>query len=163
MATLAEIAGTLDSAARQAALDATAELAVSTLRVQFGTTIENEVNDNGAFAAACAFINRHLGSARLGPELIARQLGCSRAHLYRVFARHAETVADYIREARLRRARDLLMADALRDQRIGDIALRCGFADPVHFARLFRQRFGLTPSDARAGATPNHETNPLPR
>jgi len=59
-------------------------------------------------------------------------------------------VADYVRELRLQRAYNLLVHDnASRDQ-IGDIAYRCGFEDPVHFTRLFRQRFGLTPSKLRS-------------
>ena len=28
---------------------------------------------------------------------------------------------------------------------IGDIAWACGFADPSHFARRFRQRYGINP------------------
>lgn len=62
-----------------------------------------------------------------------------------MFAEQGETVADYVRELRLRRARDLLVSDTEAENRIGDIAYRCGFEDPVHFTRLFRQRFGLTP------------------
>jgi AraC-like DNA-binding protein len=57
----------------------------------------------------------------------------ARAYLYRVFAEHGETVAHYVRELRLQRARELLSADADGDARIGDLAYRCGFEDPVHF------------------------------
>ena len=142
---LAELAPRLNASARKVALDATIELAASVLRVEFGAGIEDEANNAGLFAAAQVFIKRHLASPRLNPELIARQIGCSRAHLYRVFAEQGETVADYVRELRLRRARDLLVSDTEAENRIGDIAYRCGFEDPVHFTRLFRQRFGLTP------------------
>jgi AraC-like DNA-binding protein len=45
-------------------------------------------------------------------------------------------------------------------EHIGDIAYRCGFGDPVHFTRLFRQRFGLTPSELRSSlASPNAATD----
>jgi AraC-like DNA-binding protein len=50
----------------------------------------------------------------------------------------------------LRRARDLLAGHPEAKTRIGDVAYRCGFDDPVHFTRLFRQRFGLTPSALKA-------------
>ncbi len=154
MQVLAEIMPQLSAAARAAALDATVALATTVLRVEFGSRLEDEENGPGLFAAAQAFIDRHLCSSLLNPELIARQLGCSRAHLYRVFAAHSVTVADYVREARLRRAHALLAGSSDRDERIGDIAFRCGFDDPVHFARLFRCRFGITPREVRAGKIP---------
>jgi AraC family transcriptional regulator, positive regulator of tynA and feaB len=148
--TLANIAPGLKSTARAAALDATAELAASVLRCELGMRLEDEANNAGLFAAAQVFIKRNLTSHRLDPELIARQLHCSRAHLYRVFGQHGETVADYVRELRLQRAHNLLTGALGGKARIGDIAYRCGFEDPVHFTRMFRQRFGLTPSALRA-------------
>lgn len=151
---LAELVPRLNTAARRAALDATVELAASVLRVELGAGIEDESNSAGLFAAAQVFIRRHLASPRLNPELIARQIGCSRAHLYRVFAEQGETVADYVRELRLRRAHDLLMSDTKSKTRIGDVAYRCGFEDPVHFTRLFRQRFSVTPSALKTGGNP---------
>jgi AraC-like DNA-binding protein len=86
-----------------------------------------------------------------------RRLRCSRAHLYRVFAGRGETVAGYVRERRQLRARALLTGPPERNIRIGDIAYCCGFEDPVHFARLFRERFGLPPRELRAdGPMPRH-------
>jgi AraC-like DNA-binding protein len=89
----------------------------------------------------------------------AAPVRCSRAHLYRVFASRGETVANCVRELRLQPAHDLLTHGSARKEQIGDIAYRCGFEDPVHFTRLFRQRFGLTPSELRsAAASQNAET-----
>ena len=147
---LGNIAPHLTRPVRAAALDATVELAASVLRCELGARLEDDANNAGLFAAAKVFIQRHLASHRLNAELIARQLGCSRAHLYRVFASRGETVAHYLRELRLRRARDLLAGHTEDKTRIGDLAYRCGFDDPVHFTRLFRQRFGLTPSALKA-------------
>ena len=56
---------------------------------------EDEANNTGLSVAAQMFVRRHLTSYHLNPELIARQLHCSRAHLYRVFAARGETVAGY--------------------------------------------------------------------
>ena len=152
---LAEIMPHLSATAHAAALEATVALATTVLRVEFGSRLEDEENGPGLFAAAQTFIDRHLCSSHLNPELIARQLGCSRAHLYRVFATHGVTVADYVRDARLRRAHTLLAGAGHNSERIGDIAFRCGFDDPVHFARLFRRRFGITPREVRAGKDPH--------
>jgi AraC-like DNA-binding protein len=45
----------------------------------------------------------------------------------------------------------MLSDPRLTNRRIGDIAGACGFSDPSHFGRRFRQFYGVTPSDIRAG------------
>ncbi|MGH7154063.1 MAG: helix-turn-helix domain-containing protein [Acetobacteraceae bacterium] len=147
---LAKLAPGLSLRARAAALEATVSLATAALRVEFGAPVEEEENSAGLFAAARLLIERHLASRHLSPEWIAAQLGCSRAHLYRIFAGHDATVAGYVRDARLRRARALLVRGENGNVRVGDVAFRCGFDDPAHFARLFRRYFGLKPTDLRA-------------
>jgi AraC-like DNA-binding protein len=153
--TLARLAPQLQNPGRMAALEATIDLAAAVLRCELRLQLEDQANDTGLFAAAQLFIRRHLGYHRLSPELIARHLNCSRAHLYRVFARRDESVSNYIRGQRLQRARDLLAGDIDDGLAIGDIAYRCGFEDPVHFARVFRQRFGSTPRSFRAACRQN--------
>jgi AraC-like DNA-binding protein len=156
---LANMVPRLKNALRAAALDATVELAASVLRCELGARIEDEANSAGLYAAAKMLIDRHLASPHLNPELIARQLRCSRAHLYRVFAAKGESVANYVRELRLQRAHDLLTRGEASKEQISEIAYRCGFEDPVHFTRLFRQHFGLTPSELRSSiASPGAET-----
>jgi hypothetical protein len=71
---LGDIAPRLKSPERAAALDATVELAVSVLRCELGAQLEDDTNYAGLFAAAQVFINRHLASHELSPELIARLL-----------------------------------------------------------------------------------------
>lgn len=150
LVSIAKMAPRAGITVRAAALDAAVDLALGVLRCELGVRLEDEASDGGLFAAAKVFIARHLDSPRLCPGLIARQMKCSRAHLYRVFAGHGETIAGYVREQRLRRAYSRLAGSAGSDAAIGEIAYRCGFEDPVHFSRLFRERFGLTPSAFRA-------------
>ena len=38
------------------------------------------------------------------------------------------------------------------DLRIGDVAEHCGFLDVAYFSRVFRQHYGMTPTQARNGA-----------
>jgi AraC-like DNA-binding protein len=151
MRALARIAARLKSPARAAALTTTAELAASVLRCELGMPIEDEANQVGLFAAAKTCIRRHLACRELSPEFVARQIGCSRAHLYRAFAGRGETVAGFVRELRLQRAHEILTGDTAGRIRIGDVAYLCGFEDAIHFTRLFRERFGLTPSALKAG------------
>jgi AraC family transcriptional regulator len=69
-------------------------------------------------------------------------------HLARTYRRHRrQTVGDRIRELRLDHACRWL---ATTCDSIADIALRCGFADQSHLARLMRRRLGVTPSQYRA-------------
>jgi AraC family transcriptional regulator, positive regulator of tynA and feaB len=151
MRSLADAAPDLDTAARAAGFKATLDLAATILRLEFGAeAAESEVCEDGILIAAQALISRQYQSADLRPDTICHRLGCSRAHLYRVFARHDLTIAGYLREVRLRHARERLAAAGPRET-IGDIAFRCGFEDAVHFTRLFRQRFGVTPGAFRSG------------
>jgi AraC-like DNA-binding protein len=55
----------------------------------------------------------------------------------------------YLRDLRLKRARELLADPLTGRSRIGDIALMTGFNDLSHFNRMFRLKFGETPTDAR--------------
>lgn len=149
---LAEAAPDLDPAGRAAGLCAVLELTTAGLRLTFGgEPADSEVCEDATLIAAQAFIRRHFASVDLVPEEIARRLGCSRAHLYRVFARNGLTIAGYLREVRLQSCHATLAAAGPRET-VGDIAFRCGFSNPVHFAHLFRERFGLRPSEVR-GAT----------
>jgi AraC-like DNA-binding protein len=159
MHAFAEIAADLGPPARAAGLRAMIDLAVTVLRLEFGSEpAESEVCEDGMLVAAQALICRRFAAADLTPGKIAQRLGCSRAHLYRIFARHGLTVAGYLREVRLERCRAAL-AGAGPHETIGDIAFRCGFDNPVHFTRLFRERFGVRPREARVAAISDRSTS----
>jgi len=51
---------------------------------------------------------------------------------------------------RLEHARRMLSDRRFDALSVGEIAARCGFVAPSHFARRFRQAFGLVPSAFRA-------------
>jgi AraC family transcriptional regulator, positive regulator of tynA and feaB len=149
MRAFASIAPALDPSARAIGLHSVLDLAATVLRLEFGSEpAESGICEDGLFVAAQALIHRRFTSADLSPDEIARRLGCSRAHLYRIFARHGLAVASYLREVRLKRCRAALAA-AAPSETIANIAFRFGFDNPIHFAHLFRQRFGMRPGDAR--------------
>ncbi len=93
-------------------------------------------------------IDAKLGEPDLGPDLLMRRHGLSRARLYRLFE-PLGGVADYIRRRRLRRCFLDLAAPDRRDVRITEIAQRWGFGNEAVFSRAFRARFGMTASDVR--------------
>ncbi|HBO43145.1 MAG TPA: AraC family transcriptional regulator [Planctomycetaceae bacterium] len=68
------------------------------------------------------------------------------------FVHHTQSLTNsapmhYLRQCRLRRAARLLHDD--RHATITEVAMRCGFSSGQHFARLFRQQFGLSPQTYR--------------
>jgi len=94
-------------------------------------------------------IEHSLGSPRLTVANLCRQLGTSRSTLYRLFEAEGGPQA-YIRNRRLEAALQALL-DPNNRERIGALAERLGFSDAAHLSRLFRNQFGETPSDCRAG------------
>jgi AraC-like DNA-binding protein len=69
----------------------------------------------------------------------------------RIFAESGSTFTQYVTEQRLAAAYKALRHIS-NDLPISTIAYDCGFANVSHFNRLFRQRFGCTPSDVRVAA-----------
>src|SRR5690606_41891005 len=60
---------------------------------------------------------------------------------------HGTTVARCIREVRLQEAKRRIEEEA--DAPIATISAQCGFYDPAHVRRLFREHFDMNPSDVR--------------
>lgn len=107
-----------------------------------------------------AFVDDHLSQPGLGVEALMREFGISRTHLYRLFADQGG-LASAIRDRRLDAAfHQLRRADGV-DRTITDIALASGFSSSAQFARAFRTRFAMSPSEARLGAPAPPEGNPV--
>jgi AraC-like DNA-binding protein len=87
-------------------------------------------------------------SQTLSLSNVAEVVGVHAAHLAKMFRRHyACTVGEYLRTLRLDHAAKLL---AHSDKTLSTVALLAGFYDQSHFARLFKQRFGVTPRGFRS-------------
>ncbi|MEM1420793.1 MAG: GlxA family transcriptional regulator [Pseudomonadota bacterium] len=81
---------------------------------------------------------------------IARRAGVTPRQLERLFGRYLNcSPQKYYRDVRLHKARNLL---SQTDLSVAEIALACGFGSPTHFARCYRQTYGVTPSIHRACA-----------
>ncbi|HWU31254.1 MAG TPA: helix-turn-helix domain-containing protein, partial [Marmoricola sp.] len=59
-------------------------------------------------------------------------------------------VAAVIRQRRLARAKEILRCDYERTLRLSTVGHAVGIASPAHFARLFKQAFGMSPGEFRA-------------
>jgi AraC-like DNA-binding protein len=79
---------------------------------------------------------------------VSRAASLNRDHFGRLFHQHmGETPMCYLRAMRIQQARYLLEHTALS---VGEIAAHVGFADPLHFSRVFRAIAGKSPSAWRA-------------
>jgi AraC-like DNA-binding protein len=95
------------------------------------------------------FIGRHLHDPSLSPGTIAAAHHISVGHLHRLFSARETTVAAWIRDQRLERARRDLADPAMRHVPVHRIAARWGFKDHPTFTRAFRSAYGATPQDHR--------------
>ncbi len=85
----------------------------------------------------------------LSPSVVASDHGISKRYLHFILARAGTTFGGELLRIRLVRARQLLSDARFADVPIGEIAARCGFAEPSYFARCFRRRFGSAPGAYR--------------
>jgi AraC-like DNA-binding protein len=81
----------------------------------------------------------------LSVEQLAKHLCMSRATLYnKVVDITGETPVEYIRSVRLNKAAALLEKS---DMRIAEIGYTVGFLTPNYFARAFKAKFNMSPSE----------------
>lgn len=113
---------------------------------EMGDTAPQPFRD-AQFQRARRLIETRLGDSRLDAETLAPALGLSRSTLYRLFEPY-RGVASFVLDRRLAHARKAL-CDPQDTRHIGVIAGDFGFADPSHFSRAFRRRFGITPIEQR--------------
>jgi AraC-like DNA-binding protein len=69
-----------------------------------------------------------------------------------LFENEGTTFSEFARNARLSRAYRMLRDPRFADRSISTIAFEAGFSDLSYFNKVFRRRFGGTPSDVRAAS-----------
>ncbi|WP_328528488.1 AraC family transcriptional regulator [Nocardioides sp. NBC_00368] len=99
-----------------------------------------------AIRAAVAYIEEHAAEP-IGVNDVAAHAGlCVRA-LQQGFARHLETTpSGYLRQVRLGRVRDALLASDAEATTVATVASRWGFFSLGRFAAQYREAYGETPS-----------------
>jgi AraC family transcriptional regulator len=95
------------------------------------------------------FMREHLDEP-LTLEAIAREAGLSRFHTLRLFKNaFGETPLRRLARLRMERARTCLSAG---DEPVTEIAFRCGYENPAHFASAFRRWTGVSPTKYRTSS-----------
>src|ERR1700739_908107 len=94
---------------------------------------------------------KELVQAKMDDDLsldeMAQSVGLSTAHFARMFRKSTgKTPHQFVLRQRLERAKAMLRAP---DARVLDVALACGFKTQQHFAQVFRDVCGVTPTEYR--------------
>lgn len=93
---------------------------------------------------AVKYVDENMGRSGLSVEELASHLGMSRVHLFkRLKQLTGKAPIEFIRILRLKRAAQYLRESQLN---VSEIAYKCGFNNPKHFAKYFKEEFGVTPS-----------------
>jgi CheY-like chemotaxis protein len=91
-----------------------------------------------------ALLERHLDDTQVNVDWLADQLAMNRKTLYRkVHSLIQLAPAELIRQYRLRRAADLMGVG----HNMAETADRVGFSTPSHFAIVFKEFYGQTPTE----------------
>jgi len=95
---------------------------------------------------ACAEIERHYAE-NLTVAGVARRIGTSARQLQRVFEESGDrSFRAHVAAVRMDRARDMLVTG---DDTVRSVAARVGYSQPAQFAKAFRRRHGVSPSELR--------------
>lgn len=133
------------------------------LRKQFGKgpgLIPEEISitsvDEKLIAKAVGYINDHISDPDLGVEKVAGEVGLSRVHFYRkIKALTNMSAVEFIRLIRLERAAQLLKTGKLN---ISEVRYAVGFQDADYFRKMFKEHYGLSPSDYAEASPPSKYT-----
>ncbi|MGQ1891919.1 two-component regulator propeller domain-containing protein [Thermophagus sp. OGC60D27] len=100
--------------------------------------------DEKFITKATRFVENNLSNTDLSVELLSKEMGVSRGHLYnKLMALTGKTPTEFIRIMRLKRGAQLLGKSQLT---VAEVAYKCGFNDPKYFSRYFKDEFGVSPS-----------------
>jgi len=97
-------------------------------------------------------VERNLSCQDLDVAMVAEQCGISRRYVHLIMSRFGTSFASYVRQRRLEFADALITRSEEPASPLNRIAYSVGFKDSAHFARLYRQHYGLSPSAARRTA-----------
>jgi AraC-like DNA-binding protein len=88
----------------------------------------------------------------LAPGGVAALHSISKRHLHALLAAAGTTFGRELLRERLAHAAVLLRETSQDRLAVGEIGRRCGFTDPAHFSRRFRQAYGQSPNQFRKSA-----------
>jgi AraC-like DNA-binding protein len=103
--------------------------------------------------AILAEIARRFSDPGFNVDHAARAVGLSRRYVQELLQETGRSFTDHLLERRLERAFAMLTDGRCPNLPVIDIAYASGFGDISHFNRVFRRRYGETPSGVRTAST----------
>ena len=106
-------------------------------------------SDNIPRELLCAvrLMNRNYCDASLANKKLAAECNISEVYFRKLFTNHfGISPKQFIIDLRIQKAKQLLMEGLLN---VSAISEKCGFSNPYHFCRIFKQHTGTTPSKYR--------------
>jgi len=112
------------------------------------TTSDKAIQIEDAFMLKIrSIMEAHLDNDHFGINELCKEIGMSRAQLYRKFKSLTDkTVNEYLMHFRLFKAKELLLNS---DLNVSEVAYEVGFKNLSHFSRAFKESFGQSPSGAK--------------
>jgi AraC-like DNA-binding protein len=136
--------------------DAIADPIATLLKLAIGPEREASSQQRTLFNQLVRTLQNRFHEADLTPLTVAAEHGICARSVHYAFARSHTTFVERLMELRLARAREMLSDAHLSDLPVAEVAARCGFADPSHFARRFRRQFGQSPLQFRTANRVRH-------
>jgi len=123
------------------------------MATSYAMAFDSSFADSSAVSArklqAKRYIEAHLREPDLTPCTVAGALGISPRYLRMLFGAGNENASRYILRRRLEECSKQLSSALWRGHTITEIAFSSGFNSAAHFTRVFRDEFGVTPSQFR--------------
>jgi len=105
-----------------------------------------------AFGRIRDHIARHFSDEALSVASTAVALKCSGRSIHHICSGQGTTFGQMLIANRLEAAARMLLTDARSGKRVSEVAYGAGFSDISHFSKVFKKRYGKTPSAYRDGS-----------
>jgi AraC-like DNA-binding protein len=115
-----------------------------------------EAQDRGVRAARLQAIKAHVAShfsdGGLSVAAVAARQTITTRYVHKLFETEGTTFSAYLLACRLEAAHRMLTDRRILTRSIASIAFDAGFSDLSYFNRMFRRRYGATPTEVRGAA-----------
>ena len=107
--------------------------------------LTSQTHRDSTILPALKFIESNYHNPGLTNSMLANECNISEVYLRKLFSKHLKTTPkQYNSDIRLQKAKQLLSEGILK---INAVAENCGFSNPYHFCRVFKEKTGLTPTE----------------